>query len=213
MITEKIIDVKVSSAEDLIERMKNVPLKKQPDIKVYENTFITLENIHCNNIFPTQNYIWLKELYKVQELRWGLLEYGVDIFNLNGFVTYTVNYKDDFSEFDMIYDMYPPVVEESFEKDGNMIMLINDGMHRLWLARQEHIIPQVVYVRGIPKEYPYYAFPRVNKWNGIDILEENPDAKIYIKKYHRIKNNKSLYRNFQAVFSNVGGPRGDLIKK
>jgi hypothetical protein len=84
-------------------------------------------------------------------------------------------------------------------------------MHRLYLARLERVAPQVVYVRGVPKEYPYYAFPRPEGWTGIDLLPDNPDPKTYLKKCHRRRDNKRLYRDFQSVFANVGRSRSQLL--
>ena len=153
----EIVQVKHYSVADLMARLRRVPLQEQPDVKIYENALISLENIHTKNLHPPQNYVWLAELRKVQELRWSLQEHGLNMFNLNGFVSYTVREADG----ELVsYDLYPPIIEESFEADGTVALLINDGMHRVFLARSEWIIPQVIYVRGIPKEYPYYAYPR-----------------------------------------------------
>jgi hypothetical protein len=99
------------------------------------------------------------------------------------------------------------------EADGSVALIINDGMHRLYLARLEWVVPQVTYIRGVPREYPYYAFPRRERWEGLDLLAENPDPQTYLKKCHRRRDNKRLYRDFQAVFQNVGRSRSQLLKK
>jgi hypothetical protein len=180
------------------------------DVLVYAEALISLEQIHPNCLNPPQNYIWLQELRKTQELRWSLAAWGVDLFRLDGYVTYTVRLAGGE---EVVYDLYPPIVEESFEADGRMALIINDGMHRLYLARMEWVVPQVTYVRGIPKEYPYYAFPRPGGWEGLDLLADNPDPQRYLKKCHRTRDNKKLYRDFQAVFQNVGRSRSRLLKK
>lgn len=200
----EITEIKHHSQEELIARLRQVPLKEQPDIKVYGEALISLECIHTDCLHPAQNYLWLQELRKVQDLRWSLGEQGVDMFRLDGFVTYTVRGPDGQLT---TYDLYPPVIEESFEADGTLALLINDGMHRVYLARLEWLVPQVVYVRGVPKAYPYYAYPRPQGWEGLDLLAENPDRETYFKKCHRLRANKTLFRDFQAVFNNVGGSR------
>jgi hypothetical protein len=205
-----IIALERHSPENLISCMRQVPLLEQPDVLVYGHALISLELIHTTYLHPPQNYLWLQELRKTQELRWSLAAWGVDLFRLDGYVTYTVR-LDDGEE--VVYDLYPPVVEESFEADGTLALVINDGMHRLYLARLEWVIPQVTYVRGIPKEYPYYAFPRLGGWEGLDLLADNPDPQRYLKKCHRVRHNKRLYRDFQAVFQNVGRSRSRLLKK
>jgi hypothetical protein len=196
--------------EELISCLRRVPLQERTDILIYSQALISLEQIHTDWLRPPQNYIWLQELRKTQELRWSLADRGVDLFRLDGYVTYTVRLPDGE---EVLYDLYPPIVEESFEADGTVALLINDGMHRVYLARMEWVIPQVVYVRGIPKEYPYYAFPRPDGWEGLDLLAENPDPQRYLKKCHRVRHNKKLYRDFQAVFQNVGRSRSRLLKK
>ena len=194
----------------LIDCLRRVPLMNRTDVLVYAQALISLERIHTNCLHPPQNYIWLQELRKIQELRWSLAAWGVDLFRLDGYVTYTVRLADGEEE---VYALYPPIVEESFEADGTLALIINDGMHRLYLARLEWVVPQVAYVRGIPKEYPYYAFPRPGGWEGLDLLADNPDPQRYLKKCHRTRDNKQLYRDFQAVFQNVGRSRSRLLKK
>lgn len=203
-----IIKLTRHSPEDLLARLRRVPLLNQPEIQVYAEALITLEHLQTDQLAPTQNYVWLAELRKVQELRWSLAERGVDLFHLDGFVTFTLRNAAGAEE---SYDVYPPVVEESIEADGRVALVINDGMHRLYLARLEWVVPQVVYVRGVPREYPYYAFPRPGGWEGLDLLPDNPDPKTYLKKCHRVRHNKRLYRDFQAVFANVGRSRSQLL--
>ncbi|MDD3581595.1 MAG: hypothetical protein PHW74_11305 [Desulfobacca sp.] len=205
----EIIQVKHHSEDELIARLRQVPLKEQPDVLVYRQALITLELIHTNYLHPPQNYLWLQELRKVQELRWSLKDNGLDMFRLDGFVTYTVREPEGRL---VSYDLYPPVIEESFEADGTVALIINDGMHRVYLARQEWVVPQVIYVRGVPQAFPYYAFPRPQGWEGLDLLADNPDRNHYLKKCHRVRYNKTLYRDFQAVFKNVGGSRSDLSR-
>lgn len=206
----EIITLKRHSTEELIAHLRKVPLLDQPEVMIYEQAFISLEQIHTDCLHPTQNYLWLQELRKTQELGWSLAEQGVDLFRLDGFVTYTV-LEDDGSE--ATFDLYPPIVEESIEADGTLTLIINDGMHRLYLARLEWLVPQVTYIRGLPRAYPYYAYPRRQGWEGLDLLADNPDSKVYLKKCHRLRHNKRLYRDFQAVFHNVGGPRSRLLNK
>jgi hypothetical protein len=203
-----IIKVSRHSPAELLDCLRRVPLLQQPEILVYAEALITLEQLHTDVLSPAQNYIWLEELKKVQELRWSLADHGIDLFRLEGFVTYTVRGGDGAEQ---TYQVYPPVVEESIEADGRVALLINDGMHRLYLARLEWVVPQVIYVRGVPKDYPYYAFPRPGGWEGIDLLPNNPDPQVYLKKCHRRRHNKRLYRDFQAVFANVGRSRSQLL--
>jgi hypothetical protein len=202
-----IIALERHSPEELVRCLRRVPLLKQPEVLVYGQALISLESIHTDCLNPAQNYIWLEELRKTQELRWSLAAHGVNLFRLDGYVTYTVRLHGGGEE---TYDLYPPIVEESIEADGTVTRIINDGMHRLYLARLEWVVPQVVYIRGLPKAYPYYAYPRREGWAGLDLLPENPDKATYLKKCHRQRDYKRLFRDFQAVFKNVGRGRSSL---
>lgn len=191
------------SVEELIENMRHVGMLTDPDVKIYQNSQIEVITLHTDEIAPAQRYVLVQEILKVRELRWALLDWEVDIFKLDGYVTLWLRGSDE------PIDLLPPVVERSVEADGSVVKILNDGMHRVYLARMERSPIQVVYVRDVPREYPYYAYPLVNGWNDVQIVNELPPE--YIKKWHRIPNYKTLYRDFNTAFRNVGGPRGRFV--
>lgn len=201
MRIEKIVH---HSENELIERLRGVQLLKKPDVLIYRDCLISLERISTDWLYPTQRYVLIQELEKVRNLQWALKEQGYDIFYLNGFLEIWIEDRDH------PITLLPPVVEESIESNGSVVIIINDGMHRLYLARHQWVIPQVVYVRGIPKEYPYYAYPNPKQWDNIEVIDELPPG--YIKKWHRISDYHSLYRNFNSAFYSVGAPRGRFTK-
>ncbi len=190
--------------DELIERLRGVRLLKDPDVLVYRGCVISLERIAPSCLYPAQRYVLLQKLKKVRRLQWSLQQHGYDIFHLNGYLEIWPQGADT------PFTLLPPVVEESIEQDGRVVALINDGMHRLYLARTQWIIPQVVYIRGIPKEYPYYAYPNPCQWEGIDLVEELPEG--YVKKWYRTRDYHRLYRNFNSAFASVGAPRGRFTK-
>lgn len=200
----KIVDVKCHGVNELIEKMRRVSMLTDPEVFIYRESFISLEKIRVELMSPPQSYILASELQKVRNLRWQLREYGVELFCLDGYVTI---YLDGVEE---PVDVLPPVVEESVEQDGTVHNIICDGMHRVSLARMEWFIPQVVFIRGIPKDKPYYAYPVPGGWTQVVVREDLPEG--FIKKWHRIKEYKTLYRNFNSSFINVGGPRGRFTK-
>jgi hypothetical protein len=195
----KILEVQRFSIDELITRLRNVTMLKAPDVKIYHNAFISVEKISPLSMSPPQNYILRQELKKVREIKWMLEEHGIDLFELNGFIRLTLEGHDE------PVDLLPPVVEESIERDGTVHLIINDGMHRVYMALREWVIPQVVFVRGIPKDLPYYAYPVPGGWDRLEEREDLPPG--YLKKWHRIGNYHALYRNFNSAFTNVGGPR------
>jgi hypothetical protein len=195
----RILAVERFSEEELIKRLRDVTMLKAPEIKVYEKAFISLENVATESLSPPQNYILRDELRKVRELKWALEEHQVDVFNLNGFARLILEGSDE------PVDLLPPIVEESIEKNGAVHLIVNDGMHRVYMALREWVNPQVVLIRGVPKNLPYYAFPLPGGWDKVEERDDLPAG--YLKKWHRIENYYSLYRNFNSAFINVGGPR------
>ncbi|HAU32143.1 MAG TPA: hypothetical protein DCW46_07795 [Desulfotomaculum sp.] len=196
----KILKVKYHTSEELIKKLRQVSMLTDPEMYIYKDVYISLEKIKTDFLAPAQNYVLTGELQKVRELKWQLKEHKLDLFALNGYVSLLM---DGFKE---PVDLLPPVIEESVEKDGSVFNIICDGMHRVFLARLEWVVPQVIFIRGIPKDKPYYSFPVPGGWEKVSITEDLPEG--IIKKWHRIREYKSLYRNFNSSFENVGGPRG-----
>ena len=200
-----ILEVKQFSEQDVIERLRNVTMLEDEDTRPYENAFISLENICVEDLFPPQRYVLKRELLKIRDLKWSLEKQGINLFHLNGFVRISLAGETE------PIDLLPPIIEEMIEENGRVTRIINDGMHRIYVAYLEWVLPQVVFVRGIPKHLPYYAFPIPEKdWTKIEVRDDIPDN--FIKKWHRIRRNKKLYRNFNSAFMNVGGPRGNPTK-
>jgi len=177
---------------------------ERPDVYVYERAAISLEEMTIECLYPAQRYVLVQELEKVRLLKWELARFGYDIFRLDGYVKLWLAGEDQ------PIDLLPPMVEESVERNGRVVNIVNDGMHRLYMAYLEWVSPQVVFIRGVPKDLPYYAFPHPTQWQDIDMMESLPEG--YLKKWHRIQDYKTLYRNFNSAFEHVGTPRGRFIK-
>ncbi len=196
----KIVKVEKHSQEELMANLRQVTMFTDSQQRIYANTCISLEHIRPEYLSPPQSYVLTGELQKVRQLRWALQEHGVDLFHLEGYVTI---YREDWPQ---PIDVMPPIIEESVEQDGSVHQIVCDGMHRVYLARLEWVIPQVVFIRGIPREMPYYAFPVQGGWDTVVLRDDLPEG--FIKKWHRIAQYKTLYRDFNSAFCNVGGPRG-----
>lgn len=192
------------SQKELIEKLRNVTLLKQPDVRIYEKAFISLETVKPNELSPPQNYILRSELKKVRELKWVLSDHGCNIYKLDGFVRLWLDNQGS------PIDLLPPVVEESIEQDGSIHFIINDGMHRVYMALREWTLSQIILIRGIPRRYPYYAYPVPGGWSSVEEREDLPEG--YLKKWHRIQDYHALYRNFNSAFLNVGAPRAFFQK-
>lgn len=190
--------------EELFRRLKRVTMLHRRDVFVYENAEIRLEEVPVDRLYPAQRYVLVQELMKVRHLKWELARRHYDLFHLDGYLKVWLEGESD------PLDLLPPVVEEWVEANGQAVNLINDGMHRLYLAYLEWVTPQVILVRNIPPEYPYYAFPNPTQWHGVEWVDSLPEG--YVKKWHRIADYKTLYRDFNSAFDRVGAPRGRFTK-
>jgi len=204
-------DIKYYYGSELIKRIRQVTMLKNDNIYPYKNAVITLENLNPNILVPPQDYILDSALKNVMDLNYFLNEYPVDnpdefydMFNLRGFLKFTL-----FDSFDkpIRRTLLPPIIEESIEADGTIKPIICDGMHRIYWARV-NCLPFVncVYIRGVSSRTPYYAYPVLGGWDGVKRVSELSPG--LIKKFHRIRDNKKLYRNFDSVFTNSSAPRG-----
>ncbi|MFH0808639.1 MAG: hypothetical protein V1888_03425 [archaeon] len=97
---------------ELKKRLRNVRLKGFPDVKIYEDAKIQIENRTPEeiktNIFIPQPTIYRKGfLNKIDRLAKVFSAKGIDIFNLNGGVDYTAYSNGDQTDWTII----PPIVE------------------------------------------------------------------------------------------------------
>jgi hypothetical protein len=198
----KIIRFEYFTEELLFENLRKIHITGRPDLKIYKNANISLkENINPQDINFAQYYVLEKDLDEISITRKCLLEYGVDIFKLKGFVR--VYYQNSDNNALGVFDVLPPVVEIS-KADGG-IPLLNDGMHRVYLAREAESAINLIMVENSDPDYPYYALPNNEGWNNLARCREVPD----IKKNYRIKEYKTLFRDFNTSFINVTQQRTD----
>jgi hypothetical protein len=189
---------KYYSAYDLIDKIKKVSMLKNDKNFPYSDSYITIESIDPNSLFPCQYYVLKSELEMKNYLYELFKKIRIDIFNLNGYIKFELNNEC------CKRTLLPPVIEESIESDGKIYPLINDGMHRIFLAILMKRKLNIIYIRGSKESY--YAYPLPNRWNDVKIF--NTIDKNTIKKIYRIQDNKKLYRNFDSVFQNCSKPRG-----
>ena len=85
---------------------------------------------------------------------------------------------------------------------GKKILLINDGIHRVYAARKRGRKLNVVLARNVPAEYPYYAYALPQGWAQVDELAELQEG--YQKKeYRNPESYKALFRDFNEIFEGV----------
>jgi hypothetical protein len=194
----RVLEVEPFGERELLDRLAQVRLVGHGRPRVYEDAELDLiPAMDTDRLAPAQRYVLRGNVRRILALREALLGRGIDVFALDGGAYVTTS--DDPGE---RVPVIPPVVEESHEPDGRTVLVINDGIHRAYAARSLGLPISVVVVRGVPREYPYYALALRDGWAGMEELDELPDD--YRKKeYRRPDDHKALFRDFNAVFPGV----------
>lgn len=201
----KISRIETIDEATLLDTLRKTRLRGYDRFPVYETAEIALlEGVDTGRLAPPQNYVLLPSVRTIQALRESLLAFGHDIFRLRGALLLwpagDANEPQAEDGPDPI-PVLPPIVEVSEEADGT-VWLINDGMHRVYAARQADEPINIVLVRGVPKHYPYYAYPLAGGWPKVKELQAL-DGEYQKKVYRQPENYKSLFRDFNELFPGV----------
>lgn len=186
-------DIKEYTREELLEGLRQVTLKDQPNKCVYRTANFRLRLAFVREIMPAQYYVLRSDLERVALLRRRVMEHTnrtIDILALDGYIRVILD--------DGVVDVIPPIVETSNEANGKTPRIVVDGMHRLYLALLEWIDPRVVSISGASA--PYYAFPIPgdNPWGQVKLYDSLPEG--LLKRWPRQENHKQLFRDFDSVF-------------
>lgn len=207
----KVYNVRYFFQDELVRRLRNVTMLEDDKVYPYKDAVITSEYLNPRELTPPQNYLLSSALTNIFDLEDAFIQYErenqdyyFDIFDFGGgFLEYEALEHVGISN---LKTLLPPIIEESIEADGSVKLIICDGMHRVYASIIKNLDKiNCIYIRGINRRCPYYAYPVVGGWSGVKIIEKLEPG--LIKKFHRIKNNKKLYRNFDSVFTNCSSPR------
>ena len=195
---------------ELEKMFRRVPLTAYPDVFVYQDASIELIRVDPNEINPTSFYVTEKNLEFQRELRRQLQDgHGIDPFSLEG----ALEIRNEQGE---LWTLTPPIIEVATERveykprEGEneyddtveiKVPIINDGVHRVYLAREEGLPINIAHISGINPNYPFYA--HANSWDQVEVIDEIP--KQADKKYYLRGDNYALYRDFGPL--GVGAPR------
>lgn len=193
-----LLSVRTFSGEELLRCLRQTPLRGFDKALVYEKAELQIAPaVDPHTLAPAQRYVLTPTIKRLIDLREALLHHGIDLLALDGGAwVRTSDHPDE--EIPVV----PPVIEESVERDGSKVLLINDGLHRVAAARTLGLPVSIVLVKGVPEEHPYYAYALQGGWSEVAQLQELPD--LYEKKSYRLPENyKALFREFNDVLPGV----------
>jgi hypothetical protein len=202
----KILCHEVIDKDVLLDRLRQTRLKGYGQKSIYHDARLELlEGVSPDELAPAQRYVLRPTLAAIVELREAMLARDIDIFALRGGarVRLAENHQMSRGEVpDASIPILPPIIEESREADGRFVWLINDGIHRVYAARRAGLKINIILVRDVPLEYPYYAYATPGGWRDVLELDELPDN--FQKKDYRFPQNyKALFRDFGSIFPGV----------
>lgn len=194
----KILSVECFDRDQLLTAIARTPLRGFGGVRPFQDASVELAPLSdTDTLAPAQNYVLRPSVETVLRMRVALSEEDIEFFALDGGAYVRTSEAPD-----EVIPVIPPIVEESREPDGRTVFIISDGLHRVFAARLMGLPISVVVVRGVPAEYPYYAYALRDGWSEIAELDELPDN--YQKKEYRQPDNyKALFREYNTVFPGV----------
>ena len=200
---------------ELERKVREVPLRGKDfdgkEIRVYEHAHISLRTMHPDEVNPTTFYLLRSNLEFQRALREHLMStQGIDTLNLEGALE-ILNEKGE------LWTLTPPIIEVTPRlvryqpKEGEIyyrdvvkvqIPIINDGAHRIALARELGILFRALFISGADENFPFYAHP--NEWSRTKVVDFVPSDK-RDKKFYSREDCYALYRDFGVL--GCGAPR------
>ncbi|MDQ8043926.1 MAG: hypothetical protein AAGC46_05120 [Solirubrobacteraceae bacterium] len=192
-----VVSVRPFGADDLLEALRRTPLHGFDGAQPYLGAELELVTVDPGTLAPAQRYVLSEGVCRAHALRAALAPHGIDPFALDGGVWITTADEPDIET-----PLLPPIVELSHEPDGRVVPLVNDGLHRVYAAREVGALLTVVRATGVPTEYPYYALALERGWDDVVALDELPDG-FQKKTYRQPTGYKALFRDFNAVYPGI----------
>lgn len=202
----KILNLQKHTKEELIKKLRQVTLlhssKTKNPIHVYKNAEIELVNLPVSILIPEQFYEVENQLAKLKDVQKALAQKNIDIFNLNGFFSYTTDESKN------TYTLLPVVIEYQREKDGSINPIILDGLHRISIARSQKLkMVQVIKIAKVNQKYPVIGLVNPRGWDDVKLVKTIPNKQNKRLWRFPLKKVYQYYRDFNSAFEDVGKPR------
>src|SRR5690349_7853749 len=166
----QVIKHELLTEADLLSRLKRTRLRGFDRAEVYRDATLEILETDTDALVPAQRYVLQDGVQAILDVADAFEPRGVDIFALRGALLFWPEGSD--AEKDPPIPFLPPVIEESVEPDGRTVLLINDGIHRVYAARKRKRKINVVVARKVPPQYPYYAYAIPEGWSRVEELKE-----------------------------------------
>ena len=132
---------------ELLSRLKRTRLRGFDQAEVYRDATLEVVEADPESLTPAQRYVLQEGVQAILDVADAFEPRGIDVFALRGALLFWPEGSDPDGP---PIPFLPPVIEESIERDGKKILLINDGIHRVYAARKRGRKLNVVLARNVP---------------------------------------------------------------
>lgn len=177
--------------QTILKRLREVTLLCS-DVKPYSKAKITFSaKINPTSLVPCQNYVLNSQLQNIRDM--------IDKLPISPLGMLSSRFCQVggicFSDSGKAMTLLPPIIENWAGQ-----LIVADGMHRCFYALQRGLPIDVIFIREINEECPYYALPLPNGWKDVNIVDEKPAIG---KVYREPDNYKRLFRDYNGQFPDV----------
>lgn len=167
--------------EELFDIIRRTTLQGAPEKRPFQDSRISIQTVSYHDVIPTQTFVLREQLDKIDEINRQMLRHGINLFQLDGFLSY----QTDETSADFVFT--PPIVEVIDNQP-----LIIDGQHRTIFAADNNMQFNALFIENIdPAVYPY-QLPLRGGWNAVQRFDNRlPDG--FIRKERRYLNGTHKY--------------------
>lgn len=153
--------------EALETALRAVPLRGDARLHPYQTAHFSRRQMPIATLSPTAFYVLTDQLDQHRSFAKRLRDdLGCDLFGLDELLAYDQDGRD--------WRIGPVIVETADEPSlGRPVSAIVDGLHRVWLAREQgRDMVAVVEITAIPAHFPLVPLPL--QWSDLAVVERVP---------------------------------------
>lgn len=159
----------------------------------YKDAKVSIQKLSYRDVIPTQTFVLNDQLTNIHNIYTQMMRNGINIFNLDGFLSYQIAPNSGTTVSDTVFVLTPPIIELI----DNQPLLI-DGQHRITYAGDNNMTFNALLIENIAQEVYPYQLPIAGGWDAVQRFETKlPDG--FIRKQRRYPTpemNKFFFREY-----------------
>jgi hypothetical protein len=147
--------------------LRAVPLRGDASLHPYQTAHINCRQMAIASLAPTAFYVLADQLDQHHNFGERLRsDLGRELFELDELLAYEQDGQN--------WRIAPVIIETAYDPSlGQSVSAIVDGLHRVWLAREQgRTMITVVEITEIPAQFPLVPLPL--QWSDLSVVERVP---------------------------------------